>query len=71
MKGMNYSQDRKIHVMSGKKTQISSTSAAASEIALTQTYQENRIYCGRGNLPSMTREVKRHLRDFSIFSKCI
>lgn len=47
MKGMNYFQDRKIHVMSGKKSQTSNTSAAASEIALTTEYT---VAEERGNL---------------------
>lgn len=47
MKGMNYFQDRKIHVTSGKKPQTSNTSAAASEIALTTEYT---VAEERGNL---------------------
>lgn len=47
MKGMNYFQDRKIHVMSGKKPQTSNTSVAASEIALTTEYT---VAEERGNL---------------------
>lgn len=47
MKEMNYFQDRKIHVMSGKKTQIPSTSTAASETALTTEYT---VAEERGNL---------------------